>query len=618
MKKFLLTALLVPAIAFAQTYPSPTFNSVTLQNPLTASNGGTGATTSTGTGAVVLSNSPTLIAPALGVATATTQAAGTSNNTIATTNYVTTQVASGTGPGAFTNLSASGTVFGAGFTSLLAPYAPIASPTFTGTATIPMASIAAGAINGTSVGATTPSTGAFTTLSSTAAPTIGPTKIYPTVANNAALQGLSTAAVATVTRLGFYASGDAPPLTYTATSSPCTINAPFGDNGAQVDGSNGNCWVANFPTNGVDVSQYGAKGDGTTDDSTAIQTALNDSPSLVLLSAHGYRVSTGITVPQGKGLHGVAPGNYDIATDSAPAIIGDLSIATIVTVTGGGTTEGVALANVLVTRAAGTIPTNSIGVAITNSANSITARDVLSMRSYIGFSVGAGTSTSLGVHLVRCYTGTIPGYHIQISNVVEVTVTDSRFGRNGGVDVSGLGYVNINGATVDTVRFTTTQFNVSGGTAVAVVAFTGYASNANGIVSFMHCHMEQWLNLISADSGTSAIRSLRFVGNTIDSGSSSLFYNGAANKLTELMLVGNRFDGGFTVTLDQQLLSVIEGNHFGGTVLINAGTQVVTGNYFDAAVTLQGSSARTVFVGNAVAGGLTNTMTGTTAIANNI
>ncbi len=66
IRKFALLALLLPAIAYAQSYPSPTFNSLTLQNPLTASNGGTGATTSTGSGSVVLSTSPTLVTPALG------------------------------------------------------------------------------------------------------------------------------------------------------------------------------------------------------------------------------------------------------------------------------------------------------------------------------------------------------------------------------------------------------------------------------------------------------------------------------------------------------------------------------------------------------------------------
>lgn len=63
MKKTLLALVLAPVIAFAQTYPSPTFNSLTLQNPLTAANGGTGATTSTGAGSVVLGTGPTLTGP---------------------------------------------------------------------------------------------------------------------------------------------------------------------------------------------------------------------------------------------------------------------------------------------------------------------------------------------------------------------------------------------------------------------------------------------------------------------------------------------------------------------------------------------------------------------------
>src|SRR5882757_9912814 len=77
MKKIFLTALLLPVMALAQTYPSPTFNSVTLQNPLTAANGGTGSTSATGTGSVVLSNSPTLTNPVLGTPSSVTLTNGT-------------------------------------------------------------------------------------------------------------------------------------------------------------------------------------------------------------------------------------------------------------------------------------------------------------------------------------------------------------------------------------------------------------------------------------------------------------------------------------------------------------------------------------------------------------
>jgi hypothetical protein len=64
--------VLAPLVASAQSYPAPTFGSLALQNPLTPANGGTGATTSTGTGSVVLSNSPALTTPNLGTPSAVT------------------------------------------------------------------------------------------------------------------------------------------------------------------------------------------------------------------------------------------------------------------------------------------------------------------------------------------------------------------------------------------------------------------------------------------------------------------------------------------------------------------------------------------------------------------
>jgi hypothetical protein len=48
MKELVLAALLAPALAFGQTWPTPTFGTLTLINPLSVANGGTGATSLTG------------------------------------------------------------------------------------------------------------------------------------------------------------------------------------------------------------------------------------------------------------------------------------------------------------------------------------------------------------------------------------------------------------------------------------------------------------------------------------------------------------------------------------------------------------------------------------------
>lgn len=122
MKKILLAALFAPVMALAQTYPSPTFNSLTLQKPLTTANGGTGATTSTGTGSAVLSNSPTLTTPALGTPSSITLTNGTGLP-------ISTGV-SGLGTGVAAGLA--NAVTGSGG-AVLATSPSIANPTITGT-----------------------------------------------------------------------------------------------------------------------------------------------------------------------------------------------------------------------------------------------------------------------------------------------------------------------------------------------------------------------------------------------------------------------------------------------------------------------------------------------------
>jgi hypothetical protein len=104
-------------------------------------------------------------------------------------------------------------------------------------------------------------------------PTNASTTYYPTVPTNSALQNLSTVATPVVWRLGYYASGDVPPLLYSSTTAPCTINSGAGDGGAQIPSANGKCWTANFPSGPLDVTQWGVKADGITDNTTALQAA---------------------------------------------------------------------------------------------------------------------------------------------------------------------------------------------------------------------------------------------------------------------------------------------------------------------------------------------------------
>jgi len=81
----------------------------------------------------------------------------------------------------------------------IATKADTASPTFTGTVTIPTAAISSGTINSSTIGATTPSTGVFTTLSATGVTTLS--NVVLPVIDNIKLGYTTTATAAGTTTL---------------------------------------------------------------------------------------------------------------------------------------------------------------------------------------------------------------------------------------------------------------------------------------------------------------------------------------------------------------------------------------------------------------------------------
>jgi len=99
------------------------------------------------------------------------------------------------------------------------------------------------------------------------------------VNTNAALSALDRTSFSAVVRDGYLAPGDAPALTYHPSASACSVNAGAGDGGSQVPTSDGGCWLAAWPASGLDVREFGARCDGTTDDSRSFQAALNAAAS---------------------------------------------------------------------------------------------------------------------------------------------------------------------------------------------------------------------------------------------------------------------------------------------------------------------------------------------------
>lgn len=87
---------------------------------------------------------------------------------------------------------------------------------------------------------------------------------------NAVLKDLPSA-LGSVVREGYTTHGDAPPLTYVASSSPCSLNSGNGDDGWQVKSSDNKCWIAQFGSE-ADIRQWGLQPGGQAD--TAMNKAI--------------------------------------------------------------------------------------------------------------------------------------------------------------------------------------------------------------------------------------------------------------------------------------------------------------------------------------------------------
>lgn len=225
--------------------------------------------------------------------------------------------------------------------------------------------------------------------------------IAPHVATNAALLAASTVNYPTgVWRDTFGTSppNNAPPVWYLPSNSLCSLAAGAGDNGAQVKSSDGKCWIAQFSAAGVDVGEWGAIGDGTTNDTVAFQSALDGSAGHYILLGVGRSYYIGsVTIKDKTTLKGTfgnigAPNYHNVFYDfSTTPSIRLVEPGGTITTGNSSTIDGV-----LIYRAGMTFPAaNSsafAGTAITVAGDSFTMRNSLVMGFNLAISSGAGAN----------------------------------------------------------------------------------------------------------------------------------------------------------------------------------------------------------------------------------
>ena len=313
--------------------PITTSGTITLAGTLGIANGGTGATTA-GSALTALGGAP-LASPALtGTPTSTTAAADTSTTQIATTAFVTGQAAS-VAP-LINGTAATGTSLRYARQDHVHPTdttrAPLASPTFTGTVTIPSGASIAGY-------ATSGANSSITSLSGLTTPLSvgqGGTGASSLTANNVLLgNGTSALQVVAPGTTGNVLTSNGTTWTSAASAAPTTGTAGYAltGNGASPatfqgflqpgTGATTRTWQ-NKAADVVSVKDFGAVGNGSTDDTTAIQNALNTGKNVYLPSGR-YLVTSGLSMTSSSqrmyGESGYGPFTVTDTTATAATII---------------------------------------------------------------------------------------------------------------------------------------------------------------------------------------------------------------------------------------------------------------------------------------------------------
>lgn len=220
-------------------------------------------------------------------------------------------------------------------TNAFASVLSLAGGTMTGPLTVPSLSV-----TGTPVSIVSGGTGANTALGALNA--IGAAPAHVATLN--ALKAKAASTAQSVFRDGYSVAGDGGNALYIASTSACSLNSGAGDNGSQVAAADGKCWLAVPPSTGWDIRLFGAVCDGTTDDSVAIQAAINAAQTTSINKVFGPAarcVAQNLSVTANNvGIYGPT---YPAEAAGGFTLIAATPTATVLTV---GTVDGFTLQNV--------------------------------------------------------------------------------------------------------------------------------------------------------------------------------------------------------------------------------------------------------------------------------
>jgi hypothetical protein len=385
------------------------------------------------------------------------------------------------------------------------------------------------------------------------------------------------------------------------------------------------------------VFNYGAVGDGSTDDSAAITAALNAASAagggaVFLPPGHTYYCSVGITIPNGVYLYSTGFSAYPAPTATAGATLKfALATATCVTL-GAGSNGPCGISKVNITRATGTPPSGSIGLLIYKCYNplieyvNVTSNQINYY--FQGTQSSSGTQGGISANVLSIYSGAAYDAHIVQDSWPELRILNSRIGSNGVQDQNCTAYIRVTGGNTsnaaggpNSLVIANSQFNQGNSTTASY--FLQFTNQLSGSISDMslwqitNCHVEGigTATIYSDSTWTSGNFRRVLISNSSFYGTSLPFASlDAGTHVSTWELSNNYIVNSFTLAPTNPVNQLnMTGNTFSGAVSITApssGSSYLSsaGNEYAGGVTFAGPW---VTLTSMDSGTITNSATGT-------
>lgn len=441
-------------------------------------------------------------------------------------------------------------------------------------------------------------------------------QVYATL--TAAIAATIPAGTTMVTTLGYASIGDLGGGNY--------LPASAGAGPGKFQSADGAWWKLSAAQ--PNVKQFGAKGDGSTNDATAFSNALTfwgSTGGIITVPDATYALSSGITIPDFTYLRGDVwfP---NLAQIKGVQLLFANGVMTCVQLCTGSTNNSAGIENVTINRT-GTPPSGSIGLLVEQGQSPV-VRNVGSINHAVPMEWAATVNGTEGItcNASNIYTAGATDAHLVINSWPELQFSQVRLGLNGSADVPCNAYVRITGGPTNpgtgdgpnTINFSEFQFNSPASNAPAhAIEFVNISNPSNNVIffKFHQGHIESVsAGTIYSDSTCSVIQGLGLFDVSVNTDVPFWLLN-SATSLYAVTIVGGYYNcSTFSPPTEKFTGVAISGIYCGGAASFNASsgsTIAFNGNTWFGGLTIAGAGNFS-FNGDELVGfaTFTNTATG--------